>query len=94
MSGKGFKDNPALQFLTIPEPQEPEEQDAPRGDQTERGAARAHVARWERKSKRVQLLIKPSLYEWAKDTAEARGQSLNDFIHEAIENERDRLKGE
>lgn len=35
----------------------------------------------ETKSKRVQLLMQPSLHRQLKARAEARGQSLNDLVH-------------
>lgn len=39
----------------------------------------------ETKSKRVQMLIQPSLHKEAKAVSEALGISLNDFIHRAIQ---------
>ena len=39
----------------------------------------------ENKSKRVQLLIKPSTYEELKEVAEKSGVSVNNFINQAIE---------
>lgn len=38
----------------------------------------------EAKTKRVQLLIKPSLYEHIKEQADAEGRSFNDFVHRLL----------
>lgn len=39
----------------------------------------------ETKSRRIQLLFQPSLHQAIKEIAEARGQSVNEFIHETLE---------
>lgn len=39
----------------------------------------------ETKSKRVQLLVQPSLYSDAKELSKKLGISLNDFIHRAVQ---------
>lgn len=39
----------------------------------------------ESKSKRLQLVIQPSLYEKVKYKAESCGVSVNDFIHQVLE---------
>lgn len=39
----------------------------------------------ESKSKRLQLLMKPSLYELIKERAEQEGCSVNEFIHNTME---------
>jgi len=38
----------------------------------------------ESKSKRLNLLIRPSLYEGLKDKAQAAGQSVNDYLNDLI----------
>lgn len=45
----------------------------------------------EKKSRRLQVLIQPSLYELLKERAEAEGKSVNDMLHSILEHE---LKGE
>lgn len=45
----------------------------------------------EKKSRRVQLLFKPSVYDAAKRIAAENGKSVNDYIHSIIEKE---VKGE
>ncbi len=41
----------------------------------------------ERKSRRLQLLIRPSIYEEVKNMATENNQSVNDYINELIEKE-------
>lgn len=73
---KSFKDriqqkaaNPTLQFITPPE------EEKPQGE-----SWRDHVA-GETKSRRLQLLLTPSLYEAVKEEAEQRGLSVNEIIN-------------
>ncbi|MBQ7102827.1 MAG: hypothetical protein IJN89_02080 [Anaerotignum sp.] len=39
----------------------------------------------EKKSRRLQLLMQPSLYAKVKENADAAGLSVNDYIHQALE---------
>lgn len=39
----------------------------------------------ETKSRRVQLLMQPSLYARLKERAQEQGLSFNDFVHRALE---------
>ena len=85
--------NPALAFISTPaQPQagtvadrEPtsskpqiRKSDAPAG-------YKVNPAFIETKSRRIQLLFQPSLHQAVKEIAEARGQSVNEFIHETLE---------
>jgi len=71
MAKKSFKDNPALIFISP----------------AESAAAPSEVPHKlnplfvETKSKRVQLLMQPSLHARLKERSAARGQSLNDLAH-------------
>lgn len=38
----------------------------------------------EKKTKRVQLIMQPSLYSRLKEAAESEGESINNFIHDLI----------
>lgn len=38
----------------------------------------------ETKSKRIQVLLRPSVYDALKEKAEARGQSVNDLINDIL----------
>lgn len=76
MAKKTFKDdNPAMQFISKPQ----------QAGETEEGVKVVYVeVAPETKSKRVQLLMQPSLHGKLKVLAEAKEQSLNDFIHEEL----------
>lgn len=69
---KSFKDNPALRFLT---PAKEQGQPVPATIQPG----------FEAKSRRLQLLIKPSLYISLKEKAIAGGISLNELINTILE---------
>lgn len=38
----------------------------------------------EKRTKRIQLIMQPSVYERAKQQAESRGTSFNDYVHGLI----------
>ena len=88
--------NPAMMFISQPEPQAaPETKKATRKTtskaeasplQAERiiPADRPTPPRKEYKSRRLQLLIQPSLYEEIRDRAEAEGRSVNEEIHNLL----------
>jgi len=69
-------ENPALGFISSAIPQE-------RQPEPQRSIA-AH--RNEAKSKRLQLLIRPSLYRALKQRADEEGNSVNDLINQLLEN--------
>lgn len=50
-----------------------------------------HLDHLETKSKRLQLLIQPSLLDKLKGKAKAEGRSVNDLVHSILE---EALKGE
>lgn len=84
MKKKTFKEdlqNPAMSFISQEsveraEGRSPEANQAPETKQPEPGYLKA-----ERKSKRVQLLITPSLYEAIKQKAKTAGTSTNNYIN-------------
>ena len=39
----------------------------------------------EKRTRRVQLVLTPSLYEWLKATADKDGSKVNDYIHRLLE---------
>lgn len=43
----------------------------------------------EKRSKRTQLIMQPSVFERAKAKAEQNGQSFNDYVHSLIEKDLD-----
>lgn len=86
---KSFKAdlNPAMQFISPPAA---EETPAPVREETPAGY-KVNPLYIEKRSKRLQLLVQPSLYNLIKDRAEAEKCSVNDLIHRVLENA---VKGE
>lgn len=78
-------DNPAMQFISNPITTERAE--APKDTNTERTPVgyKANPLYVEKRSKRVQLLMQPSLHEKVKTKAEQSGCSINDLIHNLLE---------
>lgn len=80
---KSFKAalDPALQFISKKTVQEQSEkkEEAPDG-------CKLNPLYIEKRSKRLQLLVQPSLYDKIKTKAETEGSSVNDFIHRILEN--------
>ena len=95
MAKKTFTGNPAMQFIT---PQEPAEEEAPiRAREPKPKAAskkdlppegyKLNPKYVEVKSRRLQLVMQPSLYEKVKARAKAGGLSVNEYIHEILDRE-------
>lgn len=76
---KSFKAdlNPAMQFISTPAEDE-REATAPEG-------YKVNPLYIEKRSKRLQLLVQPSLYDKIKAQADAEGCSVNDLIHRVLE---------
>jgi macrodomain Ter protein organizer (MatP/YcbG family) len=86
MAKKTFKNemNPALQFISTSTDEnmnEKESQAIPDNVPMKRNPLYI-----ETKSKRIQLLIQPSLHSKLKKISERKGTSLNDLIHTILEN--------
>lgn len=102
MGKKTFKNNPALQFISTPAPasdSEPEalstfenEQPPKPNKQTVPEGMKINPLYIEKRSKRAQLVIQPSVYEKAKELAKSRGISFNDLVHSLLENEIERTE--
>lgn len=75
---KSFKDNPALQFISTPDPEQLTIDKAPEGYKT-------NPLYIETKSRRLQLILQPSLYERVKAKAEASGLSVNEYAHQILD---------
>ena len=73
MAKKSFKDNPALQFISTDEPTPTEE--APQYPM------KRNPLYIETKSRRVQLMFQPSLYNKVKALATEQNKSINDTVH-------------
>lgn len=83
MSKKSFKDNPALQFIseTDSTPQTISESmpaTVPKG-------YKINPLYVETKTKRLQLVMQPSLYERVKAAADKEKLSVNEFIHRTLD---------
>ena len=85
---KSFKAdlNPAMQFISTPAEETTtgagegvaSTKDAPEG-------YKVNPLYIEKRSKRLQLLVQPSLYNKVKAQAETEGCSVNDYIHRVLE---------
>lgn len=86
---KSFKDNPALQFISMPQTQieekyiEGEKQGA---DATEESVPmKLNPLYIETKSRRLQLLVQPSLHKKLKQHSTTLGISVNELVHSVLE---------
>lgn len=93
--GKNFTDSPAMQFISkesidkVDKPEKPKKQTSekstPKGGRKAPEGYKPNPEFIETKSKRVQILMQPSLHSKAKEISEELGISLNDFISRAIQ---------
>lgn len=90
MAKKSFKNNisnPALQFITQEEPEAKQENSksyTPRVDAETPAGYKKDPNYVETKSKRVQLLLQPSVVDEVKSKAEANNISMNELFNIAI----------
>lgn len=82
MAKKDFKNNPALQFISSASQEEPE-QPAAQTEEPPKGF-KLNPMYIETKSKRVQILVQPSVFETVDRIARAKGISRNEAINEAL----------
>ena len=100
MSGKknfslDYNTDPIMQFITPPQDtEEPDPQDTPeKKPRAKKTPTQKAPSKWsrdpsierEKRTKRVQIVLPPSLYDAAKDLAEKQGESLNEIIIRALE---------
>lgn len=96
MSKKSFKDNPALQFMSRAEEvnreakEEKVEEKVPEVREIKEvrevvSNFRAAPLIFETKSKRFNMLIRPSIYASLKEMSMNRGTSVNDLINTIVE---------
>lgn len=86
MAKKDFSNiqSPAMQFISTPEETpEPKKKDAPKQGIPE--GYKLNPEYVEKKSRRLQLLMQPSLYEKLKSKASDEGTSVNNLIHQLLE---------
>jgi len=97
MSKKSFRDNPALQFMSRTDKDVSREVQEERREEVRETRDVREVREtidnflaipmppFEAKSKRFNMLMRPSLYAQLKKTAEYKGTSVNDLINTIIE---------
>ena len=87
MAKKTFKDNPALQFISTAEEEEQEvttEQKAPTTAKAPEGY-KLNPLYVETKTKRLQLVLQPSLFDRVKKGAKQAGLSVNEYVHRILD---------
>ena len=84
MAKKTFKDNPALQFISAEESTPEQETASIRTKQPPEGY-KLNPLYLETKSRRVQLILQPSLHEKVKQAAQTEGVSFNEYVHRVLE---------
>lgn len=86
MAKKTFKDNPALQFISTAE-EETEEREQTAEAVPAKAPEGYHINPLyiENKSKRLQLLVKPSTVEKLRAKAQREGRSVNDIVNTILE---------
>ena len=90
---KNFKENPALSFITAPEPKEPTEQVqesvevavTAKTPNTPPAGYKMNPMYVETKSRRLQLVLQPSLYERVKKAAQKESKSVNEYVHHILD---------
>ena len=75
---KNFKENPALRFLSTPEDTAPSRS----GGQAD--GYKTNPMYVETRSRRLQLVLQPSLYEKIRDRAANEEVSINEYIHRIL----------
>lgn len=84
MAKKTFLDNnPALDFISKESIEAVEGKEADPEEKTPDGY-KVNPMYIEKKSKRIQLIMQPSLYERIKEASSAEGVSFNEFCHRAL----------
>ncbi len=85
-----IEDNPALQFISTDETETrpPEQKTIALPQPTEKPPKgyKLNPLFIETKSRRLQLILQPSLYERVKAGAAAAGLSVNEYIHQILDN--------
>lgn len=85
MAKKTFLGNPALQFLSSAAPAQREEAARPESPPAPPAGYRDDPRYVETKTRRLQLVLQPSLYERVRACAAAQGLSVNEYVHRALE---------
>lgn len=93
MSKKSFADaNPAMAFISTAENTEdfaltqPTKEELEAKENSSSAPMKRNPEYIETKSKRVQMLMQPSLYDAVKKEAKAKNISVNEMMHEILKN--------
>ena len=86
MSKKSFRDNPALQFMSRPEKEMDSEVREIKEVMGTEESFRVMPVVFEAKSKRFNMLIRPSVFADLRRISENKGTSVNDLINKIVEN--------
>lgn len=89
MKKKDFKTNPAMSFISAESIEKVDGKQKPatsslKGKATAPAGYKVNPEYIETKSRRVQILIQPSVYEAVKEKAKAEGISVNEAINTAL----------
>lgn len=86
MAKKTFKDNPALQFISTAEEEQEvtPEQKAPITAKAPEGY-KLNPLYVETKTRRLQLVLRPSLFNRVKKGAKQAGLSVNEYVHRILD---------
>ena len=79
-TNKNFSCDPTTDFISASKPQD----DAPLMS-VDAGQIEIHADTRERKSKRIQLLVRPSLYKKLRAASAKNKLSMNEFINQILE---------
>ena len=82
---KDFTNNPALAFIASAKIQHKDETVSETPQEEERIALRREYKMVEKKTKRRQLVLQPSLDAWVEEEAKKKGLSVNGYIHKVLE---------
>lgn len=84
---KDFSDNPALAFISSVKTKHTEEVESVKEtpQEAEKRPLKREYKMVEKKTKRRQLVLQPSLDEWVEQEAKKKGLSVNGFIHNVLE---------
>ena len=83
MTKKSFKDNPALQFISANEEGKQENQEMSVPEKAPKGY-KINPAFIETKSRRLQLVLQPSLFIRVKKCAKNEKISINEYVHRIL----------
>ena len=82
---KDFTNNPALAFIASAKIQHKDETVRETPQEEEGTAVRREYKMVEKKTKRRQLVLQPSLDAWVEEEAKKKGLSVNGYIHKLLE---------